>query len=222
VYAQLAEQRNRRFIKTHTPLDGIPLDPRVTYIVTARHPLDMFVSLRHHLDSLGGEPARELTGRPAPPPPRGPLRESLLRWIADDDDTGTYPESLPGVMRHLSDAWVRRAEPNVLLVRYDDLCTDLEGQMRWLAARLGIAVPERVWPALVRGASFEDMRDRSDRLVAPDGAVSDRTAFFGRGSSGAGREALSDEEMASYHARAGQLAPPDMLDWLHAPARRVG
>ncbi len=28
VYAQLAAQEHRRFIKTHTPLDGIPLDPR--------------------------------------------------------------------------------------------------------------------------------------------------------------------------------------------------
>src|SRR5215471_16420222 len=40
VYAQLGEQRTRRFIKTHTPLYGIPLDPRATYIVMARHPLD--------------------------------------------------------------------------------------------------------------------------------------------------------------------------------------
>ena len=52
VYARLAEQPHRRFIKTHTPLDGIPLDPQVTYIVTARHPLDMFVSLRHQLDNI--------------------------------------------------------------------------------------------------------------------------------------------------------------------------
>jgi hypothetical protein len=26
VYAQLSAQQHRRFIKTHTPLDGIPLD----------------------------------------------------------------------------------------------------------------------------------------------------------------------------------------------------
>jgi aryl sulfotransferase len=45
VYAQLAAQPHRRFIKTHTPLDGIPLDSRATYLVTARHPLDMAVSL---------------------------------------------------------------------------------------------------------------------------------------------------------------------------------
>ena len=78
VYAQLAEQQHRRFIKTHTPLDGIPLDPRVTYIVTARHPLDTFVSLRRHNeiigpppDIVGPPPDRRGRGRTAPGPPPG-------------------------------------------------------------------------------------------------------------------------------------------------------
>src|ERR1043166_462721 len=48
VLALLAGQRHRRFIKTHTPLDGLPLDPRASYLVTARHPLDAAVSLYHH------------------------------------------------------------------------------------------------------------------------------------------------------------------------------
>ena len=35
-------------------------------------------------------------------------------------------DSLPGVMWHLSDAWARRGEPNVVLVHYfNDLSTDL-------------------------------------------------------------------------------------------------
>ena len=133
VYAQLAAQEHRRFIKTHTPLDGIPLDPRATYIVTARHPLDMFVSLYRQGDNIDRERLRQLTGQPEPaepPRPRTPLHDRLLRWIADDDDPREYPDSLPGVMWHLSDAWARRHEPNVLLVRYDDLLADLDGQMR--------------------------------------------------------------------------------------------
>ena len=216
VYAQLGEQRNRRFIKTHTPLDGIPLHPQVTYIVTARHPLDMFVSLRHHLDNYH-PPVGQLTGRAGPAGSRESMHDSLLRWVADAYDPSAYPESLPGIMRHLSDAWARRGAANVLLVRYDDLCADLEGQMRWLAGRLGITVPEPTWPALVQAATFERMRGRADYLAPPPhpGGAGDAVAFFRRGSSGAGREILSDEEMAGYYARAAQLAPPDMLEWLH-------
>jgi aryl sulfotransferase len=219
MYARLAEQPHRRFIKTHTPLDGIPLDPRVTYIVTARHPLDMFVSLHHHLANIDGTRVRDVTGRATPAAPSEPLHDSLVRWIEDDGESRTYPESLRGALRHLSGAWARRGEPNVLLVHYDDLRSDLEGQMRGIAWRLGIAVPEQAWPALTYAASFECMRDHADRLIpATQGIIRDTASFFHRGTSGAGREILSDEEMASYYARAAELAPPDLLDWLHSPS----
>jgi aryl sulfotransferase len=216
VYARLDAQPNRRFIKTHTPLAGLPLDPRATFVVAARHPLDMFVSLRHHLDNYGPRVAGT-AGPAAPPWSRETTHDSLVRWVAGTDDPGTYPESLPAVLWHLSDAWARRGEPNVLLVRYDDLCADLEGEMRRLAWRLGIAVPEQVWPALAEAATFERMRARADDLAPPPPpwATGDARAFFRRGSPGAGRALLNDEEMAGYYARAARLAPPDMLEWLH-------
>src|SRR5215813_1573678 len=224
VYARLDAQTNRRFIKTHTPLAGIPLDPRATFVVTARHPLDMFVSLRHHLDNYHHPGITQPTGKAVHAGSRETMHDSLLRWVAGADDPGAYPESLPGVMWHLSDAWARRGAPNVLLVRYDDLCADLEGQMRWLAWQLGIAVPEQVWPRLVQAATFERTRGRADHLAPspPPGAAGDPRAFFRRGSPGAGREILSEEEMAGYHARAAQLAPPDMLEWLHRAPMPVG
>jgi hypothetical protein len=150
---------------------------------------------------------------------REKLHEVLVEWIADDDDLPRYPESLPGALRHLSDAWARRGEPNVLLVHYDDLLADLEGQMRRVAGRLGIAVPEQSWPVLAGAATFERMRDRDDILVPPPpGIVADTAFFFRRGTSGAGREILSDEEMASYYARTARLAPPDLIEWLHRRA----
>jgi aryl sulfotransferase len=146
------------------------------------------------------------------------LHDALLRWIADDEDARRDPDSLSSVMWHLSDAWARRGEPNVLLVRYEDLLADLEGQMRWLAGRLGIAVPEPAWPALIQAASFENMRDSADNLVeVPPGVSLDKSSFFHRGTSGAGGEILTDEELARYYARAAELAPADMLDWLHSP-----
>ena len=44
VVATLEAQRHRRFVKTHTPLDGLPLDDRVTYIGVGRDPRDAAVS----------------------------------------------------------------------------------------------------------------------------------------------------------------------------------
>jgi aryl sulfotransferase len=60
------------------------------------------------------------------------------------------------------------------------------------------------------------MRARADQLAPdPAGIMKDRSAFFRRGSSGAGRELLTAGELARYEQRAAALAPADFLAWLH-------
>jgi hypothetical protein len=98
-----------------------------------------------------------------------------------------------------------------------NLCADLDGQMRWLAGQLGITIPERAWPPLVRAARFEHMSRNADQLVPAPGLFKSNAAFFRRGSSGEGREILTGAELAGYHARVAGMAPPDMLAWLHSP-----
>jgi hypothetical protein len=233
IYDRLAAQQHRCFIKTHTPLDGLPFDARVAYIVVARHPLDMAVSLYHQGDNIDRARLRQLTGAPPsgdpepapgdpepapgdPEPARPQLHPWLLDWITADRDPRRALDSLPGVMWHLRDAWQRRHEPNVLLVHYDDLRSDLGAEMRRIAAWLDIEVPAGLWPELVQAATFDRMRQRAGDL-APDsgGVLKDRRAFFRTGRSGAGRDVLSAEELGGYHERAVQLAPPDLLAWLH-------
>jgi aryl sulfotransferase len=217
VFAQLAAQEHRRFIKTHTPLDGVPIDPRVTYIVVARHPLDMAVSLFHQGANLDRRRLAELTGTPARPERAAPaVPDALLRWIDADPAPADELDSLPGVMWHLADAWRRRDEPNVLLVHYADLSADLGGQMRRIAGRLGIDVPEETWPELVDAAGFARMRERADELAPdPAGVLKDRNAFFRSGRSGTGRALLTGEQWAHYEKRAAAMAPPGLLEWLH-------
>ncbi len=219
VYALLAAQRHRRFIKTHTPLDGIPLDRRVTYLVAARHPLDMAVSLYHQGDNLNRARMRELTGQPepeTPPKPRPALHEWLLTWIERDDNPQEEMDSLPGVMWHLADAWSRRDEPNIVLVHYEDLSADLGGEMRRLAQRLGIDVPEERWPVLVKAATFDQMRSRAPELApGAAGILKDPSQFFRGGRSGDGTALLAPAELDRYRARVTGMAPTDLVDWLH-------
>jgi aryl sulfotransferase len=222
VFARLEGQQHRRFIKTHTPLDGIVLDSRATYLVTGRHPLDMAVSLYRQGDNIDRAKVRQLTGQPEPAEPepaRKPLREWLLHWIDKDADPRAEMDSLPGVMWHLSDAWARRTEPNIMLIHYDDLCADLNGQMRRIADRLGITVPEPTWPRLVEAATFQSMRASAEQLLGTRGILKSTVAFFPRGKSGAAREILTEQEIADYHNRVAQMAPGDMLTWLHSPDR---
>ncbi|GAB3954826.1 hypothetical protein GCM10027614_62610 [Micromonospora vulcania] len=192
------------------------------YVVVARHPLDMAVSLYHQAGNLNRDRLRELAGQPVPAgPPRArqPLEQWLPSWVDHEVDPRAELDSLPGVLWHLGDAWARRHEPNVELVHYDDLRADLGGQMRRLADRWGIEVPTERWPELVEAATFGRMKERADQL-APDrlGVLLDRQAFFRRGGSGQGRDLLDAAGLARYQDRVAALAPPDLLAWLHRDA----
>ena len=86
------------------------------------------------------------------------------------------------------------------MLHYNDLQTDLEGEMRRLAARLGITVPEDRWPALVEAATFENMRAHADE-IAPDtthAIWTDNKRFFNRGRSGQWRDILDDAALERY------------------------
>ena len=76
-----------------------------------------------------------------------------------------------------------------------------------------------MWPDLIGAAGFEAMRAGVDRIAPnPSGILKDSRAFFRRGRSGAGAEQLADHELAPYRARVAELAPPDLVRWLHRDA----
>jgi hypothetical protein len=210
LFTKLQAQNHRRIIKTHAALNEILIDPRVTYIVAARHPLDIIISGYNQWDTVLRGRIERRYGQDQPariPTPH----EWMLRTIDQE-----YPreDALSRIMRHISDAWTRCSEQDIVLIHYADLSADLEGQMRRLSARLGISVPTTTWPSLVEAASFEQMRAAADR-IQPLGNIKDPAAFFRRGKSGVGRTLLTDAELARYYARAAQLAPADLLAWLH-------
>lgn len=234
MYAKLAAQDHRRIIKTHLALSEIPIDPRVTYFATGRHPLDAALSLYHQKTTKapapGATPLHPPGAAPLQPPGRaqpvrrlGPSRESpresLLRWIDLEPSPQVRNHYLAEMLQHLSAAWALRDEPNVVLVHYADLSADLEGEMRRIATRLGITVPDDIWPDLVKAATFEHMRANSDRVLTAGITVEDTASFFRSGTSGEGRALLTEEEFARYQARVAPLAPSDLLAWLHHDER---
>ena len=218
MFARLAGQRHRRVIKTHTPLDGIRVIDQATYIVVARQPIDMAASLYHQGGNLDRARIAELAGQPAPEPrpARPPLHEWLVEWV-DRDAEPPWLDSIHGVLAHVADARARSAAAeNVLVVRYEDLLADLDGQMRAIAERLGVAVDEAVWPSLVAAATLDSMRANVDAVVPDPGRIMlDHHAFFRRGTSGAGRDELSDVEYEHYRRRVRALSSPELDAWLH-------
>jgi aryl sulfotransferase len=234
VFTSLAAQRHRRFIKSHTPLDGLPFDERVTYICVGRDPRDAAISSDYHLNNMNREvlmKAREtavgsddlpsLIPDGVPPRVEDPV-ERFWRWVEDD---APPREGLELLLHHLGTFWDRQQATNVVLIHYADLQADLEGEMRRLAGLLGIVISEDVWPGLVAEARFDRMRDRADEVapgVTMDGLWHDTSRFFNRGKSGQWRTFLGSKDLARYEARVRRLATPDLAAWAHGGWRDYG
>jgi len=213
LFARLNAEPVRRVLKTHTPLDGVLLDPRARYVVVVRDPLDMAVSLYHQGDNLDRERIAELTGRASTPSVRPGLTEWLAAWTQADADPMESMDSLAGVVHHAADAWARHDDRHVLVVRYEELIADLEGRMRWLAERLEIEVAPTLWPSLVDGASFASMQvSAADRIPDARGVIKDPTKFFRRGTPGAGREIMSAADVTAYERRVCDLVSAEHVD----------
>jgi hypothetical protein len=223
----LERQQHRRFIKTHTPLDGLPQLPGVSYVVVGRDPRDVAVSLDHHLINLDDQVIHRLLASDKEPseddPPVKPARpasrrERVLQWIHDKRPATENFDSLRSVVHHLGQAWDRRSEPSVILVHHADLSRDLPGQMRRLADRLGLEVPRTRWPALVEAATFASMRARADQLVPDErlGLFTNESAFFRSGQPGQWRALLSEEDLAAYDTLIRSLASTEFVDWVHS------
>jgi hypothetical protein len=225
ITASLEAQTHRRFIKTHTPLDGLPFDSRVSYVCVGRDPRDVCLSWDNHMSNtdlanlfaarsaaVGMDDLAEL---PPMVPPLPDQAERFWHWIETPE--GTVGNSLESTLHHLQTFWDARDQPNVVLLHYSDLLVDLAGQTRRLADALGIEVSDERIGELVRSAAFDRMKDRADEL-APDVSHSiwlDNKAFFNTGSGGQWRQLVDDASQARYERRVAQLASPDLAAWVH-------
>jgi hypothetical protein len=238
VFARLAAQRHRRFIKTHTPLDGLPDDGRVTYICVGRDPRDVAVSWDHHWANVdqatffavrakvaGTDDLAELLALD-PPFLAESAEARFWHWVDNPASPLHATCSLRATLRHFEEALRARDCSNVVICHYGELKKDLEGEMRRLAERLGIVVAEHRWPGLVEAASFERMRERADELVpnSSERIWKQNRGFFHAGTSGQWREFFDEQAQRRYEARVAALTSPAVAAWAHhggagAPAR---
>lgn len=236
VWEQLDAQQHRRFIKTHTPLDGLPDDGRVTYVCVGRDPRDAWLSWLHHranmdVDAVLAERAAAVglddlaeLGPPlqATPPPDDPV-EAFWAW-AGPEAGEIHDATLAGMLAQLRVAWDRRHDDNVVLLHYSDLCADLPAEMRRLADALAIEVTDARIAELAASAHFDQMRERAGDLapVVTQRIWRDDRAFFRRGGSGQGRDLLSEADLERYVAIVADLVPPDLAAWAHTGYRGGG
>ena len=229
VFARLEAQQHRRFIKTHTPLDGLPLQDEVTYICVGRDPRDVGVSMMHHRENMDlkmfGKALREVIVRDGIDEPMAPpqdqeeatLEARFWHWIDAPSSITEGPSSLHQTLHHYEQALSRRDQENIVVMHYSDLKADCEGEMRRLAARLGIDVAEAIWPTLVEAASFTSMRARAEELVPNSdiGLWKEPDQFFKSGTGGHWRLFFDAAAQSRYEARITAIASPEVAEWAH-------
>lgn len=227
IVAALSAQQHRRFIKTHTPLDGLPFVERVQYLCVGRDPREVGVSWGDHManinfetlvnvrvEAVGIDDLPDVMGDGPPQIPEDPV-DRFWWWVDDQTPPEATISTLRATLHHLDTFWQARDLPNVELFHYSDLTSDLRGEMERLAAWLGIDVPDDRWSALVEAAGFERMRDRAAELVpnSTHGFWQDTTAFFRSGTTGRWSSILDPDDMQRYDARVALLAAPDLAAW---------
>jgi aryl sulfotransferase len=220
VLTGLEAQMHRRFIKTHLPADGLPIDPRVKYVYVGRHPLDVYMSLWNHHNNYTDEvmammPQTGMVG--TLPPTYENIHEMWCDWIGK----GSFPWETDGYpywshFHHAETYWSGRHLPSICFSHYADLTANLEGEMRRIAAFLGINVPDSAWPRLVNNCRFESMREKGEKYAPNAGASwkGGAKTFFYKGGGGRWREVLSADELAQYEHVASEAVRPDCRRWL--------
>ena len=221
VHRQLQAQTHRRFIKTHTPLDGLPYHDSVKYICVGRDPRDMFLSLKNHLENMKPEAldiCRQNATLPWTPPRRSPdnLNEWFGAWISSACSTAPDHAGHADVLNYVNTFWQYRHLPNILMLHYNDLKADLEGEMRRVADFLDLQVPEALWSELVQAASFENMKRKADRLApqVTDNVWKDTSRFFNKGISGQWKDILDPKALELYQQVMEERLEPELARWL--------
>jgi aryl sulfotransferase len=214
-------QAHRRFLKTHLPVDALRFSPRAKYLYIARDGRDVVWSMYNHhananrswYEALNDTPGR--VGPPIEPPPPDVLRY-FGEWL-ERDGHPFWP-----FWDNVRSWWGIRALPNLRLVHFADLKRDLPGEIRGIAAFLGIPVPEAHWDAIVRHCGFEWMKRNAARTVPMGGAFWDAGAevFIHKGVNGRWRDTLPREASAEYEWRARAELGEECAQWLATGERR--
>jgi hypothetical protein len=213
-HAIFSAQQHRRFIKTHTPLDGVPVHDEVRYVCVGRDPRDAIVSMLHHSDNLDRARLGELIGTEFTGP-EGTHTDRIDRWL----DGGSFPDwSARSLLEQYLTFWDRRHLPHVELFHFADYLFDLPGEVIRLADHLGIEItPERA-TELAAEAAIDRARERADEVVpeAHLGVFKDTAGFLRGGRAGDGIAEMTREQLERYDQLVAEVVPdPELVDWIH-------
>lgn len=218
----LEAQTDRRFIKTHLPMDGIPYYDTMKYIYVCRDGRDVFMSFWNHhsgysdeIKDMCAEKASAL-GRDFPCDYKD-LHELWDDWISKswyDWENDGYPYW--SHFHHLQTWWDHRRLPNIHFVHFADLLSDPVTAVRKIAAFLEIEINEDLFPGIMERISFGSMKKNFMNIMPESAEIwkEGGNRFMNKGTNGRWRGVLSEEQLNEYQVAVANALKPDAAHWL--------
>ena len=200
-------------------MDALPIHEEVRYIHTARDGRDACMSYLNHLNSQTAVVWEGLDriglsdptiGRTAPRPPRT-AREFFHYWIEAEGE-----HTAGGFIALERTYWSQRRVGNLLLVHYNDMKADLDGEMRRISAFLDIPIDDALWPSLVEAATFEAMKRNGDTLLGHmvRGFEGGHLSFLHKATNGRWQGEVDPEDLARWREKLEAALSPNLIAWL--------
>ncbi len=177
------EAGTRRVIKSHLPADALPIAPEARYVFVGRNGKDLGISFHNYLYNFSA-------------PTMAAINRIHAEWSGDSS-----PLVIPEDMQTFFDLWLEtngygccdlldimaswwqlKDEPNVLLLHYRQLKSDLPGQIARLAEFFSTDPGTLRMDAIVEHCSFDYMSARAEKMAPFGGThMSSAKAFFHKG-----------------------------------------
>ena len=214
----LEAQTHRRFIKTHTPLDGIPYFENSVYLMVYRDPRDAYFSLRNHRFNMFDPPNFDSPQLAANP------RDGFRAWLQAPFEPGTGEQgSLEAFVYHFQSFWQFRHLPNFHFFHYSDMKKDLSAAIQRIADILQIPISTKRLEELCQAASFAEMKKNASSFLPGSGVpvFKNEESFFSSGKNKQWEDVLTPEDIQDYNRRINQLLSPAEAAWLENGGRAV-
>lgn len=202
-------QNHRRFIKTHSPLDGLPYYPECEYLVVFRDPRDMFFSMLNHRDNLTNEDLAFATI------PSG--EDAFQKWLDGAFAPANFDvQSLEWLCHFLRTYWIHKDLPNIHLFHYADMKRDLPSNIRRIADALGISVTDTQLDEMSKAATFEHMQKNGDQFapMAGLGAWKSENGFFATGKNAQWKDRLTQQDLDAFDRKIRAFLTEEQISWL--------
>ena len=230
-----AQSKNRRFMKTHLPATALKEYKGSKKIYICRDGRDAFFSLLNHWKMANEGFYGALNKSPGLVGPEIPSYAETTKDCETEDDKARllFDKWLTkgwDSLKHESDGWpfwslfynVKtwwnvRNHPDVLFVHFNDLKSDLAGEMRRIADFLGEPIKdEKLFKKLVEECTFESMKKNADAVAPLAGAVWEGGAktFINKGTNKRWVGVLTDAQVAAYEKAAEKKLGKTCAGWL--------